>query len=131
MTGDKCAVSSFFGVGEKLLTPSDAKGVTADVHLVFYADLEKLNIGVKHRGDEECMKAVYDILNIGSYGIELVDRVTGVENVYKEYGGKNKDRLNAEMLHPKICFRFNLKCTYDPNVTIQDINYEANNFINN
>jgi hypothetical protein len=101
------------------------------VHLVFYVDLTKINQLVEHRNDEECQKSVYNILDIGSYGFEIVDKVTGVENVYKEYSGKMRDALDARTQHPKHCFRFNLKCTYDPNTVIEGIDYDRNNFINN
>lgn len=128
---DKCKVMSFFGVDEKQKAVDNGKGLNADIHLIFFVDLEELNIQVQHRADEECQKEVYNLLDIGSYGFTITEKMTGIENVYREYNGVPKDTLEARSMHPKHCFRFNMKCTYDPNTVISDIDYDTNNFLNN
>lgn len=130
---DKIKFQSFFGVGQNVRV-NNYKSVTADVHLICMANLEKIKCdeGDKVRKDVEVRNDVYDVLKMGLYGFEVEGGaiITGIENVFAEYAGSRRDSMKHRDMHPYHYFRFNMTCTYDPNTTTKEIDYETNNLIN-
>lgn len=113
---DTVSLLSFFGIS------SGIKANEADVHLVFFADLQKLAIKnhdgdqVQHRADEELREMVRKILGRFSYGFTYVSTDLWLENVLREYPGSRRDgRLVSVDMHPRHCFRINLKLIFNPN----------------
>lgn len=113
---DELAAVSFFGIS------SNVKTGEADVHLVFFANLEKLALKdtegdvVTHRADEELRLMVQRIIGKSAHGFQYESTELWIENVLREYPGSRRDaRLKAVDMHPVHCFRINLKLLYNPN----------------
>lgn len=116
---DTLTAISFFGLSGPI-----TKNVTSesDVHLVFFADLNKLALKdhtgatISHRADEELRNQVLSIIGENSFGFSMQSVELSIENVLKEYpGSRRDDRLKYVDTHPVHCFRINLKLTYNPN----------------
>ena len=116
---DTLTAISFFG-----LTNSVKAGINheADIHLVFFVDLDKLALKDKsgttiaHRADEEVRNSVQQIIGNSSFGFQYVSTELWLENVLREYPGTRRDeRLKHVDMHPVHCFRINLKLIYNPN----------------
>lgn len=110
---------SFFGITREIKVTS---GFEADVHLVFFADLEKLalrNIDgdlITHRADEELRKTVIEVIGKHIFGFSVTGIELWLENVLREYpGSRRDDRLKFIDMHPVHCFRINLKLLYNAN----------------
>lgn len=110
---------SFFGI-----TNNVKVGISneADVHLVFFADLNKLALKdadgntIAHRADEELRTMVQSIIGKYAYGFTYVSTELWIENVLREYpGSRRENRLKFVDMHPVHCFRINLKLIYNPN----------------
>jgi hypothetical protein len=117
---DSLSMISFFGINNRPIE----KGIknTADVHLVFFADLEKLAIKnsdgdtIAHRADEELRGMVASIIGKFSNGFTYQSTELWLENVLREYAGSYRDeRLKTVDMHPVHCFRINLKLIYNEN----------------
>lgn len=113
---DTVSLLSFFGITGNL------KANEADIHLVFFADLSKLTLtdrdgeAVTHRADEELREMVRKIIGRYAYGFTYVSTDLWLENVLKEYpGSRRDDRLVTVDMHPRHCFRINLKLIFNPN----------------
>jgi len=116
---DNLSILSFFG----LSNPPIKKEVTnqTEIHLVFFANLEKLAIKdsdgnlIVHRADEELRSMVQTIIGRNSFGFRYDSTELWLENVLKEYpGSRREDRLKFVDMHPIHCFRINLKLFYNP-----------------
>lgn len=113
---DELAAISFFGISNNI------KNGEADIHLVFFANLQKLNLTdsaglpVGHRADEELRIQVQKIIGLHSYGFNYISTELWLENVLREYPGSRRDnRLKTVDMHPIHCFRINLKLMFNPN----------------
>lgn len=116
---DTVTAISFFG-----MTGSVKVGLMneADIHLVFFANLDKLALTdktgavIQHRADEELRNMVQAIIGKYGYGFTYVSTDFWIENVLKEYpGSRRDDRLKYVDMHPVHCFRINLKLNYKAN----------------
>jgi hypothetical protein len=108
---DALKVLSFFGTSQRVIFEGSEK---ADVHLVFFVNLEKIKPSVVHRADEEVRKDVIELLRVSNYGLSYEGYEVYVENVLREYpGSRRDDRLTAVDMHPTHCFRINLSSIYD------------------
>ena len=116
---DAFSAISFFGI-----SGSFKNGINheVDVHLVFFADLNKLAlknsdaVTITHRADEELRAMVLKIIGKHSFGFAYVSTELWLENVLKEYPGSRRDeRLKYIDMHPVHCFRINMKLIYNPN----------------
>ncbi len=104
---------SFFGMNS---TIPHKIGDIADVHLVFFVNIEKLKPALSNRADEEIRIDVLNILGKGWYGFNFVSIELGIENVLKEYTGSIRDKGLARVdMHPVHSFRINLKLNYNRN----------------
>jgi hypothetical protein len=106
------AVQSFYGLGNNT-TVSGSKSRTVQIHLVFWANMERLKPKIKHRPDEEVRLDVESFIREEGYGMEYKELVTGVVNVFNEYPGR-LDMIKHLDMYPNHCFRFNMEVTYDP-----------------
>lgn len=115
---DSLTAISFFGINGII-----KKGVQseADVHLVFFANLEKLALEdhtgstITHRADEELRRSVENVIGKASFGFTMVSTELWLENVLREYPGSS-NALNVKgAMHPVHSFRINLKLAFNPN----------------
>ena len=113
------ALSSFFGAGNSVKI-----GVTnqAEVHLVFFANLSLLSLkdsagdAVQHRGDEELVKLITNLIGKSRFGFTLTSVDRGVEACLREYPGTRRDdRMKFADMHPGFCVRFNFQLSYNLN----------------
>jgi hypothetical protein len=110
---DVLTMISFFGVADKV--SFDTKASTM-VHLVVFANLEKILPDVPHRADEELRQMVISAIGRSAFGLEYQSLETGIENVLREYpGSRRDDGLIAADMSPWHCFRINYKLIYDQN----------------
>lgn len=106
---------SFFGIGPKSTKEAAHQ---LDVHLVFFANLEKLKPGITHRADEEVRQDVYNAFGPAAYGLTYDSTELYLENVLREYKSSLRDeRLRTVDMHPVHCFRLNYTLSYNPNKT--------------
>jgi hypothetical protein len=117
---DTFTVVSFFGLSNQPVSLGVMNEV--NVHLVFFANLTELALEDKagnviaHRADEELRNSVLSVLGKSSFGFSVESVELWLENVLKEYPGNYRDeQLKVVDMHPKHCFRINLKLTYNPN----------------
>ena len=111
---DSLHAISFFGTGN---ITQHKIGEMADVHLIFFVNIEKLKPLLTNRADEEIRLDVLNVLGKGWYGFNLVSTETGIENVLREYPGTIRDKgLTKVDIHPVHCFRINLKLNYNKKV---------------
>lgn len=109
---DAVSAISFFGTGS---TEKNGVEHTADVHLVFFANLKKLKPSITHRADEEVRRDVAGLFGLSLKGFTYESTEMWTENVLREYPGSRRDkRLIAVDMHPLHCFRLNLKLIYNP-----------------
>jgi hypothetical protein len=116
---DSLTAISFFGLSGQI---KRSVGHEADIHLVMFADLNKLALKdsagtlITHRADEELRQMVADIIGKNSFGFQMISVDLWLENVLKEYAGSRRDnRLKAVDMHPVHCFRINLSLKYNAN----------------
>lgn len=116
---DSLSLISFFGISTEVSSKIQNR---ADVHLIVFGDLSKLNLKdrlgalVVHRADEELRQMAYKGLGKMSYSMTYDGFELGVENVLRDYPGTLRDnRLKHVDMHPFHCFRLNYTLTYDPN----------------
>jgi hypothetical protein len=110
---DNLFAISFFGLTNDVKTGVNNE---VDVHLVFFANLQKCLPAITHRADEELRLLITNIIGKHSFGFSYVSTEMWIENVLKEYSGSRRDnRLSAVDMHPIHCFRINLKLLYNPN----------------
>jgi len=112
---DNLAVISFFGVGTTI--KHDKIKEYADVHLVFFLNLQKVKPAIAHRADEEVHRDLLRIVGESLYGLTYTGLDTGIDNVLREYPGSRRDkRLLAADMHPVHCFRLNFTLFYNKNI---------------
>jgi hypothetical protein len=110
---DKLYAISFFGLGNPM---QRATLSTANVHLVFFVNLNKIKPGIAHRADEEVRNDVETITGRFSNGFVLTSTELWLQNVLKEYPGSRRDeRLKFVDMQPVHCFRLNFTISYDAN----------------
>jgi hypothetical protein len=110
---DKLHCISFFGLSNNIRQNVLS---TADVHLVFFANLAKLKPTITHRADEELRHDVESIIGYSYYGFVPQSTELWLENVLREYPGSTRDeRLKYVDMHPVHCFRLNLQISFDSN----------------
>lgn len=110
----KYNVVSFFGVGD-IVKHGSATDI-ADVHLVYFVDLNRIKPGILHRADEEARLDVINLIGKYSFNFKYTGYETGINNVLREYPGSYRDnRLNAVDMHPVHCFRLNFSLSYNRN----------------
>lgn len=110
---DSLKALSFFGVSA---LQSMGPKASAQVHLVFFVNLEKLAPSVSHRADEEIRTQVLEAIGAHAYGFTVDSVELWLENVLREYPGSRRDeRLKAVDMHPVHCFRVNMTLLYNPN----------------
>ncbi len=116
---DTLTAISFFGVSGTIQA-----GIMneADVHLVFFVNLNKLALKnstgatITHRADEEVRNTVFSVIGKSCHGFQTQSVELWLENVLKEYPGSRRDnRLKFVDMHPVHCFRINFKLSYNPN----------------
>lgn len=115
---DTLGALSFFGLSN---TPIQFRmGATANIHLIFFVDLDKIfptsKINPQYRADEEVRKQVVDIIGLGLYGATLNSVEFWKDNVLREYSGSRLNNLIAVDMHPRHCFRLNLTLNYNPSL---------------
>lgn len=109
---DTLSGSAFWGVGDIERVDKSAS-TTADVFLIFMVNLAKIKPG-KDRNDEQARVDVEQICMSRDYGFYLNAVVTGIDQVFKEYGGYKKTKgIEFRDMHPWHCFRLNFKLTYN------------------
>lgn len=115
---DALTAISFFGISNQV---KRTVGAEADVHLVMFADLNKLALKDKdgstiaHRSDEELRQMVLGVIGKNSFGFTVQSVEMWIENVLKEYpGSRRDDRLKYVDMHPVHSFRINLNIKYNP-----------------
>lgn len=115
---DKLAALSFFGVSNQPVV--FGMGAKANIHLIFFVNLDKVNPGSKvnpqYRADEETRKQVTDIIGLGLFGATLNSVEFWKDNVLREYAGSRLNNLVAVDMHPLHCFRLNLTLNYNPSL---------------
>ncbi|MBK7885475.1 MAG: hypothetical protein IPJ81_18045 [Chitinophagaceae bacterium] len=110
---DKLNAISFFGIGSN---ETHDNGEKANIHLIFFVNLEKLKPSILHRADEEVRKDV-QIIASEYFGFVYKSTDLWLENVLKEYpGSRREDRLNAVDMQPIHCFRLNFELYYNKNI---------------
>lgn len=117
---DTLTAISFFGLSSTPVKKSIKS--EAEVHLVFFADLDKLALKdsdgntIAHRADEELRNSVLNVIGKFSYGFSVLSVELWLENVLREYSGSYRDeRLKTVDMHPVHCFRINMKIIFDQN----------------
>ena len=80
---DTLSAISFFGTGEETAFEIWA---TADIHLIFFVNVEALKPGAERR-DEEIKLDVMKVVETGYCNFLLKSITTGIDNVFKEYSG--------------------------------------------
>lgn len=115
---DTLTAISFFGLSGPIT--QNGAGSEADVHLVFFADLNKLALKdstgatISHRADEELRNSVLNLIGKSRLGFVYQSTELWLENVLKEYPGSRRDeRLKYVDMHPGHCFRINLKLFFN------------------
>lgn len=113
------AVISWFGLTGSI---KRGTGYEADMHLVFFANLELLALkdpdgnAISHRADEELRQMVLKVIGKSSFGFEVQSVELSLDNVLREYpGSRRENRMASVDMHPAHCFRINLKLFYDAN----------------
>lgn len=110
---DQLAALSFFGISNNLRFGAKTE---ADVHLVFFVNLDKIKPSITHRADEEVREEIRKIIGVSSFGFSFFSIDLWLETVLREYSGSYRDnRLSVVDMHPTHCFRINLKLLYNPN----------------
>ena len=110
---DSVSAISFFGIGN---TITNGNRQTLPVHLVVFANLEKLKPTNTNRADEDLRWDFLNILKDSVHGQSVKSTVLGIENVLQEYPGSYRDeRLKTVDMHPVHSFRIDLELTYDNN----------------
>lgn len=103
---DKLAGSAFFGYETTKLNGLDT---TAVVSLIMMVNLTKIKPGTT-RNDEEARVDIEQICLERNYGFFLTGIVTGIDQVFKEYGTKS---IKYRDMQPWHCFRLNFNITYN------------------
>jgi hypothetical protein len=115
---DLVDVTSFFGLDIVEQVAQD-NVMTANVHLVFFADLSKIKPG-NDRNDEEARIDVQKIIDTygTAMGFLLIKSSTGIDLCLKEYPGTRKEAgLKYRDMHPFHVFRFDMQVFYQPTQT--------------
>lgn len=105
---DTLAGSAFFAYENTKLNGVDT---TAVVSLIMMVNLAKIKPGTV-RNDEEARVDIERICLERNYGFFLTGIVTGIDQVFKEYGTKS---IKYRDMHPWHCFRLNFNITYNIN----------------
>ena len=107
---DNLSAISFFGVGNLVKYEAVQK---ADVHLIFFVNLNNLKPLNNNRADEEIRVDVINAANLGMFNFQFKSVETSIESVLKEYAGSYRDnRLKLVDMHPIHCFRLNFSLQY-------------------
>lgn len=113
---DTVSAVSFFGIsGESQITIDNQE--QANVHLVFFVNLNSIKTPDIERRDEEAVLDVQSIIDtIGrTYGFVLQKVGTGLSYCLKEYpGSRQSEGLKFRDQHPFLCFRFDMAVYYQP-----------------
>lgn len=121
---DSKSALSFFALGD--LTRFNEGDTTAQMSLTFLVNVQLLKPNTAWRGDEEIRNDVEKLCQISRFGFELMEIVTGYDQVFKEYSGwRKKDGMKFRDMHPNHCFRLNFSTLYDINDCYQPL---PNNF---
>jgi hypothetical protein len=81
----------------------------AVVSLIMMVNLAKIKPGTT-RNDEEARVDIERMVSNGVYGFFLTGIVTGIDQVFKEYGTKS---IKYRDMQPWHCFRLNFNITYN------------------
>ncbi|HEY4112191.1 hypothetical protein [Puia sp.] len=109
---DTLAAISFFGIADKIAIQAEA---IVNVHLVVFANLDKLKPGISHRADEEVRQDVARAMGNAAYGLNYESLEMGIDNILREYpGSRREDGLKAADMSPWHCFRLNYRMIYNP-----------------
>ena len=108
---DAYSATCFFGISDSI---EIADVNRANVHLVFFVNLDLIKASSEQRADEEVRTEVAAVLDAGLSHSILQSIDLGVERCLREYPGNTIDgRLKHVDMHPKHCFRFNLEVQYE------------------
>lgn len=108
---DSCDIRSFFGITDET---SGSVQSEAQVHLVVFANLQKVFPNDDDRSDEKLRSLFLKALGDSAFGFEFVSVETGLQNVLAEYPGTMRDdRMKYVDFHPVHCFRINMNLYYD------------------
>jgi hypothetical protein len=108
---DTISAISFFGISNNIKQVIEQK---ADVHLIFFVNLEKLKPEAPNRADEEVRIDVMNIIGKTMFGFTLDSVDLWLENVLREYSGSyREERLKQVDMHPVHCFRLNFTLNYN------------------
>ena len=116
---DTIAATSFFGVGQDRKVSQDNM-TTADVHLIFSVNLDKIKPSTTQRTDEEAILDVQKVIDTTgiSRGWQIIKITTGLDKILNEYPGSKKEiGLKYKDMHPFLWFRFDLQVYYQPTQT--------------
>lgn len=115
---DKYKLTSFFGLNDTGIQHDGVNHETANIHLVFMANLDAIK-GSVNRSDIDIRRDVYTILKRAQYSFELEAEVIGVDRVLSEYSGIARRKIFSRAdMRPNHCFRFDLTCTYNPKTVV-------------
>lgn len=103
---DALSGSAFFHYDATKINEVDTKAV---VSLIFMVNLAKIKPGAT-RNDEEARVDIERIVLDRYYGFFLTGIVTGIDQVFKEYGTKS---IKYRDMQPWHCFRLNFNITYN------------------
>lgn len=113
---DTVAAKSFFGInGENQVAEDSVE--TANVHLVFFVNLNSIKPPGTERRDQEAILDVQEFLEtVGRNQGFLLQKVgTGLSYCLKEYpGSRQSEGLKFRDQHPRFCFRFDMAVYYSP-----------------
>lgn len=108
---DTLSAISFFGITDSI---KQGVGQTANVHLIYFVDLQKLKTTLTNRADEEVRLDVMQLIGSSKLGFSFKSVDLWLENVLREYSGSYRDeRLKVVDMHPVHCFRLNFELNYN------------------
>jgi hypothetical protein len=122
---DDCkSALSFFATGD--VTRYSEGDTTIPIALVFLVNVDALKDQLAYRGDEEIRNDVERLCQIDRFGFQLMEIITGIDQVFKEYSGwRKKEGMKFRDMHPYHCFRLNFSTLYDINACYSPL---PNNF---
>lgn len=107
---DTKTMVSFFGIGPVVKFDLKEK---ASIHLVVFADLDRVYPDLPGRHDERLRREFINALDLFNNGLTYEGFEMRIENVLKEYPGSRRDqRLKFIDMQPRHCFRINFTAMY-------------------
>lgn len=102
-------LTSFFVLGEAK-TFNENEDITADLSIIFQANLTKLFTSITHRPDAELHSYILQSLSGIPANFKIKELITGIDNVYNGFEFKNEQYLD-DISNSHLC-RVNLEIQY-------------------